>query len=224
MQFHLVLSPTPKPTNPAYSDSTFCWVGVCMGGIGMGSVYRWNWGERWGGGIEEVCVLMSVRDSWCYTTCCYDVLCCVLYINLADYQFITLFIPSPHSLQLHPRSVRIGELMCWCWCDLPQERPNFTQILGILQDICFTNLIATAEVLEPTKKREQITTACLDTVIAERIKVQKEMFPSMSQMMSLMQSKGSWQGEHAMQMFYGTDYGQCGMMQFQETGTVKKVR
>jgi hypothetical protein len=116
--------------------------------------------------------------------------------------------------------------MYWCWSDLPQERPNFTQILTILKDVSFTNLIATTKVLEPTKKGEQITAACLDTVIAERIKdiTKRELCPSMSRLMSLMESRASWQGEHGMQLFYGTDQGVCGMMQFQATGTVKKVR
>lgn len=111
--------------------------------------------------------------------------------------------------------------MCWCWCDLPQHRPNFTQILGVLKDVSFTNLVASEVVFESTKSGQQIT----DTVIAERINdsVQRDLCPTVSRLMSLVQTKTSWQGEHAVQMFYGTDHGLCGMMQFQSTGTIIKV-
>ncbi len=124
-----------------------------------------------------------------------------------------------------PNSVSIADLMCWCWSDSPQHRPNFTQILTTLRKEAFTNLLATAEMLESDRSRRQITASCMGMVMDRHIKssILKDMHPSMCQMMSRVQSMKSLKGENAMQVFYGTDSGQCGMIQFQSTGTIKKV-
>lgn len=115
--------------------------------------------------------------------------------------------------------------MCWCWSDLPQHRPNFTQILKILRNKSFTNLLATAEVQEPASTSRPITAACVTTVIAPKVKsiTSREVYPSMSRLMSLVQFKASDRGEPALQVFYGTENGHCEMMQFQSTGTLRKV-
>ena len=114
--------------------------------------------------------------------------------------------------------------MCWCWSDLPHHRPNFTQILEALRSESFTNLLATAEVLG-SKSGHQITAACVNAVMAPKLKnaVQSDWHPSMSRLMSLVHGKSSRRGELAMQVIFGTEKGQCEVIQFQATGTTKKV-
>ena len=125
-------------------------------------------------------------------------------------------------MQLLPHSVFIMELMCWCWSDLPQHRPNFSQILQVLRSETFTNLVASAQAME---SNTQITAACLHNVIANPIKnsTQKAMCPSIARIMSVIHGKSSHENETALQVWYGTENGRCEMMQFQPSGTIKKV-
>lgn len=49
------------------------------------------------------------------------------------------------------------ELMCWCWSELPQHRPNFKEVLEVLRDDTLTQLISAIPI---TEGGEEVTTAC----------------------------------------------------------------
>lgn len=117
--------------------------------------------------------------------------------------------------------------MCWCWSDLPQDRPDFSQILEVLRSESFTNLLAAAELFHC--KSNQVTAMHINSVLAPRLKrtAQKDLeLASLSWLMSLVQGKSQSaqrRGETAVQVIYGTDKGRCEMVQFQNSGAVRKV-
>jgi len=97
------------------------------------------------------------------------------------------------------------------------HRPTFTQILSVLKAESFTNLLTTAEVFQPSQPGVNITTACIDAVAASRINFQGSAGisdPSLSTLMKTFKS---------LQVFYGTNNGQCGKLQFRSTGTIEEV-
>lgn len=145
---------------------------------------------------------------------------CNVYVLLSHYSYAIL-----SYTQLQPHSIFITDLMCWCWSDLPQDRPNFTQILEALKSEAFTNLLAAAEVLD-SKSGNQITAVCFNSVIAPMLKtsIRKELqLTSLSRLMSLVHGRSTRRGEPAMQVIYGTDKGHCEVLQFQSSGATRKV-
>ena len=131
-----------------------------------------------------------------------------------------------NSPQLQPHSISIIDLMCWCWSDLPQDRPDFTQILEALKSEAFTNLLASADVFN-SKSGQQITASCVNSIITPKLKISEPREPqltSLARLMSLVHGRATRRGEPAMQVIYGTDCGQCEVIQFQSSGAVRKVR
>ena len=126
---------------------------------------------------------------------------------------------------MQPWSISIVDLMCWCWSDLPHDRPNFTQIIQILRTESFTNLLATSEIMS-SKKGHQITAAYLNTILVAPLKdtAASEVCPSVHRLMSLVKSKSQKKGELAMQIVYGTESGDCEVVQYQATGVLRKVK
>ena len=109
--------------------------------------------------------------------------------------------------------------MCWCWSEHPMHRPTFTQILSILKADSFTNLLATAEVIRPSQLGINVTAVCVHAVTALETNFQGSAGisdPSLSTLMKTFKS--------GLQVFYGTNNGQCGMLQFQSTGTTEEVQ
>lgn len=128
---------------------------------------------------------------------------------------------------MQPRCISIVDLMCWCWSDLPQDRPNFTQIIQILRTESFTNLLATSKIMS-SKKGHQITASCQNTILVAPLNdtaaSESEVCPSMCRLMSLVKGKSQKKRELAMQIVYGTESGDCEVVQYQATGILRKVR
>ena len=127
---------------------------------------------------------------------------------------------------MQPWSISFVDLMCWCWSDLPQDRPNFTQIIQTLKLESFTNLLAATEILSSKPGHQQITASCLNTVLTTPLKdttASKEECSSLLRLMSLVKGKSRRKGELAMQLVCGTGNGECEVVQYQATGILKKV-
>ena len=136
------------------------------------------------------------------------------------------------------------ELMCWCWSDIPQHRPDFDQILQILKTDTFTHLLAATSI---TKDNNEITAASLHTVAVRRTSMSSfytkssansifgmitqsvgsgmEMSASYTGVMSLIYGNvtGGQGEESANQVWYGTDTGRCGIIKFEKCRTDKEV-
>ena len=140
--------------------------------------------------------------------------------------------------QLRPHSLHMFELMCWCWSDLPQHRPNFEQILSILKCDSFTSLLAATSL---TRESNDITAASLHTICTRRNSITNyhsrsvanssiyaggpmniDLSMTYSNVVSLM--TGTVGEELTTQVWYGTESGACGVVQFQRGGTIKEVR
>lgn len=121
------------------------------------------------------------------------------------------------------------ELMCWCWSDRPNHRPDFATVLAILNSDAFTHLLASFPIC---KSEEQIVTSCLRLARNRRMSgsltfSSTVVDQSMSSLgvMNLVYGKGGGVAgdECATQVWYGTDHGMYGMVQFQTTGTIREV-
>ena len=137
------------------------------------------------------------------------------------------------SLQHRPHSLLLYELMCWCWSDLPNHRPSFTIILNILKSDMFIHLLASFSVL---KEDEEVTTSCIRLMRTRRssgsvsLSHSTMMDQSLASLgiMSLVYGKPSsggyaGGGEYATQVWYGTQFGKYGVIQFQNNGIIHEV-
>ena len=119
------------------------------------------------------------------------------------------------------------ELMCWCWSDRPNSRPDFSAILSILKSDMFTHLLASFIV---QKSEEEFTTSCMRLSRSRRVSgsltYSTAVDASLASLgvMSLVYGKSGFAGEeYATQVWYGTEFGKFGMVQFQTTGTIHEV-
>ncbi len=123
------------------------------------------------------------------------------------------------------------ELMCWCWSELPQHRPEFDQILSILRTDTFTTLLAATSI---TQDNDEVTAATTLTTHARRSSVGSFHSRSSASVFGggdfsytdalRLVVGGAGQGEElTTQVWYGTEKGNCGIVQFQRGGVVKEV-
>ena len=132
--------------------------------------------------------------------------------------------------QLRPHSLYMFELMCWCWSDLPQHRPKFDQILTVLRTDTFTTLLAATSI---TQDNDEVTAATVITTRARRSSVTSfhgrssaSYFASdlsYTNALSLVVGGAGHGEELTTQVWYGTERGSCGVVQFQRGGVVKEV-
>ncbi len=152
--------------------------------------------------------------------------------------FIPLTPTPPHTppthTQLHPRSLQMFELMCWCWSDLPQHRPTFDQILDTLKTDTFTSLLAATSL---TKDGDEVTAASIHSTYARRSSITSFQSRSVTSMFAsnngvdfslthtdaLNLIVGGPGEELTTQVWYGTDRGNVGVIQFQRGGVIKDV-
>lgn len=119
--------------------------------------------------------------------------------------------------------------MCWCWSDRPNHRPSFNTILSILHQDTFFHLLASYPML---KEEEDVTSSCMRLFKSRRISSVGSLSHSMMVdqslaslgVMNLVHGKSSLSsGEIATQIWYGTEFGKYGMIQFQNSGVTHEV-
>ena len=124
--------------------------------------------------------------------------------------------------------------MCWCWSEKPQCRPNFQEILEVVRTDTFNYLLAANPI---SKSNDEVRAACIRTTKAASRKrstssnhgkspsnsslSQECSFPS-SGVMSLLHCTTLGE-ETAVEVWYGTEKGSLGLVQYQQSGTVIEV-
>ena len=109
------------------------------------------------------------------------------------------------------------------------HRPDFSVILNILKSGIFMNLLAAFPLLD---NKEVITASCMRTFYGQ--KFSGSVTHSHSTMLdqslaslgvtSLIYGKSAAYGEESTtQVWYGTEFGKCGVVQFQNTGITHEV-
>ena len=128
---------------------------------------------------------------------------------------------SLHIPQLHPQSLQLFELMCWCWSDKPQHRPTFRQILKIIKADSFTHLLEATPMTAGSRKN-QVTAACLKSVISSTPQSSiVRTLPSISDDGFTMTYCTASKVLSPVEIWYGTRCGSCGVVCFHQSLTVK---
>lgn len=119
--------------------------------------------------------------------------------------------------------------MCWCWSERSNHRPDFTKILHVLKSDTFTHLLASFSLLNV---EEEVSGSCVRlyrqcrrsvTATLGHSTVVDQSLSSLG-VMSLLNSKSSYMGEEfATQVWYGTESGKFGMIQFNNSGAIHDV-
>ena len=131
-------------------------------------------------------------------------------------------------LQDRPAALQMFELMCWCWSDKPQHRPDFTQISSTIASSTFTRLLGASQIME----RDNFTCVCLHTFTPQIPYVRSsedQLTGSLKRasatpspaILSLFVEAAAHDEESVLQVWYGTKQGQLGYVQFmlKETST-----
>ena len=138
------------------------------------------------------------------------------------------FITHTHTLtQLHPQSLQLHDLMCWCWSDKPQYRPTFNEILNIIKTDTFTHLLEATPI---SKDLNDVTAACITSSVSRAHSLSTSMEGSMSvipkstystalQQLLLAGENSSSKGDVSVQVWYGTKEGKCGIVNFHKSIT-----
>ncbi len=123
---------------------------------------------------------------------------------------------------MQPSNIQVFELMCWCWSDLPIYRPDFNTILSVLKTDVFTRLLASFPL---TGNKEEVTTSCLNQIKSPRITSSStaniEPSISLSIVSNSISSKTS--DGFRTQIWYGTDFGKYGIVNFQNNVITHEV-
>ena len=122
--------------------------------------------------------------------------------------------------QLHPQSLQLFELMCWCWSDKPQHRPTFGQILKIIKADSFTHLLDATPVTASSRKN-QVTAACLKSASSSPPKLSTLTVPAINDDGFTMTYSTASKVLSPIEIWYGTKCGSCGVVCFHQSLTVK---
>ena len=129
------------------------------------------------------------------------------------------------------------ELMCWCWSERPGHRPDFSTILDTLKSDMFSHLLASFPLL---RAEEEVTTSCMRLCRTRRGSTSASLSSNSTSLThstildqslstlgisSLIYGKsGTLGGEETVtQVWYGTEFGKYGMIQFQNSGILHEV-
>jgi len=122
---------------------------------------------------------------------------------------------------MYPSCLQVLELMCWCWSELPNYRPDFSTVLRVLKTDKFTRLLQSFQL---TKNEEQVTTSCIRYVQPRMFSSTSSSFDPTSSVFSSYVSRNTTTGisdDLGIQVWYGTDAGKYGIIQFQNGGINK---
>lgn len=137
-----------------------------------------------------------------------------------DYYCISVIILLNLS-QLHPQSLQLFELMCWCWSDKPQHRPTFEQILKVIRSDSFTHLLEATPMTIGSKKN-QVTTASLKSVVSSTPQQSTtRTVPAIREDGFTMTYSTASKVLSPVEIWYGTRGGSCGVVCFHQSLTVK---
>ena len=134
-----------------------------------------------------------------------------------------------HTLQYYPTSLQMFELMCWCWSDKPQHRPNVKEIIEILSTDTFTQLLSSSPV---TQNNIEVTAACLrvtavprrrSSVISIGRRSTSGSIGDISAPYSCLFGHSALGEETCATIWYGTEDGTLSMVQYQPNGTDTEV-
>ncbi len=141
-----------------------------------------------------------------------------------------LFPPHSHRTQYHPQSLQLYELMCWCWSDKPQHRPTFDEILKIIKTDSFTHLLEATPI---SRDHDDITAACINTSLRSNsfssfqtmsvgagMGTRSDTTLSYHSVMSMLSTgNNSPREDTTIQVWYGTQHGKCGVVNFHKSTT-----
>ena len=158
-----------------------------------------------------------------------------LSLSLFPHLHLSLFLPRSHNpynthQQLHPQSLQLYELMCWCWSDKPQHRPTFDEILKLIKTDSFSHLLEATPV---TRDHDDITAACINCSskpntmsafhtmsVSPGMGTRSDTTLSYHTVMSMLStSSSSPQEDTNIQVWYGTEHGKCGVVNFHKSTT-----
>ena len=123
--------------------------------------------------------------------------------------------------QLHPQSLQLFELMCWCWSDKPQHRPTFRQILQVIKADSFTHLLEATPMTAGSRKN-QVTAACLKSVnISTPQSNTSRAVPAIREDGFTMTYSTASKVLSPTEVWYGTRCGSCGVICFHQSLTIK---
>ena len=121
--------------------------------------------------------------------------------------------------QNRPAAIQMQELMCWCWSDRPQHRPTFCEIHSALDSAAFLHLLGVSRLFTD---QDKFKTACTHVFqqqvkrnhLSEENAVRKRESAMPSAAVVNLLSQVSADEGYTLQVWYGTERGKIGMVQF----------
>ena len=120
--------------------------------------------------------------------------------------------------------------MCWCWSDKPQHRPKFDEILKVVKTDSFTHLLEATPI---SRDNDDITAACINcslkpntmsmfhsTSVESGLGTRSDTTLSYHSVMSMLSTGNTSPREDTtIQVWYGTEHGKCGVVNFHKSTT-----
>ena len=144
----------------------------------------------------------------------------VMQCNIVNF-IQTIFTVVILLCQMYPCCIQVLELMCWCWSELPNYRPDFSTVINVLKTDMFTRLLQSFQL---TENEEQVTTSCIRYVQPRMLSSTSSSPDSSSSFVfssNVSRNSNSTSEDSGIQVWYGTDAGKYGIVQFQNSGINK---
>ena len=122
-------------------------------------------------------------------------------------------------MQLHPQSLQLFELMCWCWSDKPQHRPTFEQILKVIKTDSFTHLLEATPIM--SSRKNPVTAACVNFSASQSQQSASNSEGPMIVDNSSFTYSTATKVLSPVEIWYGTHAGSSGVIQFHKSITIK---